>query len=164
MHALFQFSYVLVQFQYFVCPVGYNSETNSFSTSCDPPEIFKLHDYMVPPYLQALLGWVSMRPIPRTSYCLYPTWEHVTCDNERSGERTELESLFSYTDLQKHDLPRSYRFHYLDSSALSVQVPTPRRNLTLPSARSLSLPRSYRFLLCHLYPSNAKQSEMLQWR
>lgn len=60
----FMFSYVLVQFQYFVCPVGYNSETNSFSTSCDPPEIFKLHDYMVPPYLQALLGWTTVRLYP----------------------------------------------------------------------------------------------------
>ncbi|XP_075059361.1 phosphatidate cytidylyltransferase 1 [Mixophyes fleayi] len=60
----FLFSYVFVQFQYFVCPVEYNSETNSFSTGCTPSEIFRLHDYTVPPFLQSLLGWTTVRIYP----------------------------------------------------------------------------------------------------
>ncbi|XP_056424744.1 phosphatidate cytidylyltransferase 1 isoform X2 [Hyla sarda] len=60
----FIFSYILAQFQYFVCPVEYNSETNSFSASCEPSELFRLHDYTVPPYLQSLLGWTTVRMYP----------------------------------------------------------------------------------------------------
>ncbi|XP_073493213.1 phosphatidate cytidylyltransferase 1 [Phyllobates terribilis] len=60
----FMFSYILAQFEYFVCPADYNSETNSFSTSCEPSELFRLHDYTVPSYLQALLGWTTVRLYP----------------------------------------------------------------------------------------------------
>ncbi|KAM3938450.1 phosphatidate cytidylyltransferase 1 isoform 2-T2 [Leptodactylus fuscus] len=60
----FLFSYILAQFQYFVCPVEYNSETNSFSTSCEPSELFRIHDYAVPPYLQALVGWRTVGLYP----------------------------------------------------------------------------------------------------
>ncbi|XP_069834299.1 phosphatidate cytidylyltransferase 1 [Dendropsophus ebraccatus] len=60
----FLFSYILAQFQYFVCPVEYNSETNSFSTSCEPSELFRIHDYTVPPYVQSLLGWTTVRLYP----------------------------------------------------------------------------------------------------
>lgn len=58
------FSYILSQFQYFVCPVEYNSESNSFSTSCEPPEIFKIHDYAVPSFLQSILGWKTVKMYP----------------------------------------------------------------------------------------------------
>ncbi|XP_066430454.1 phosphatidate cytidylyltransferase 1 [Eleutherodactylus coqui] len=60
----FLFSYILVQFQYFVCPAEYNSETNSFSTTCEPSELFRLQHYTVPPYLQSLLGWTTVRMYP----------------------------------------------------------------------------------------------------
>ncbi|KAE8631166.1 hypothetical protein XENTR_v10001101 [Xenopus tropicalis] len=68
----FLFAYILAQFQYFVCPVEYSSETNSFSTKCEPSEIFRLHYYIVPAYLQPLLGrrTVSMYPFQIHSIAL----------------------------------------------------------------------------------------------
>uniref|UniRef100_A0A8C5LJB3 Phosphatidate cytidylyltransferase n=1 Tax=Leptobrachium leishanense TaxID=445787 RepID=A0A8C5LJB3_9ANUR len=60
----FAFSYILVQFQYFVCPLEYHNETNSFSAECEPAEIFRLHTYSVPPFLQILIGWETVRLYP----------------------------------------------------------------------------------------------------
>ncbi|KAM4809292.1 phosphatidate cytidylyltransferase 1 isoform 2-T2 [Rhinophrynus dorsalis] len=64
----FIFAYIFVQFQYFVCPMEYNSETNRFSSNCEPSEIFRPHDYTVPAYLQSLLG--------RKTVSLYPFQIH----------------------------------------------------------------------------------------
>lgn len=68
----FAFSYILVQFQYFVCPLEYHSETNSFSAECEPAEIFRLHKYSVPAFLQVLIGWktVSLYPFQIHSIAL----------------------------------------------------------------------------------------------
>ncbi|KAM8939361.1 phosphatidate cytidylyltransferase 1 [Pelodytes ibericus] len=68
----FLFSYVFAQFQYFVCPLEYHGETNSFSAECDPSEIFRLHSYTVPPFLQAIVGWktVSLYPFQFHSIAL----------------------------------------------------------------------------------------------
>nr|XP_009674885.1 PREDICTED: phosphatidate cytidylyltransferase 1 [Struthio camelus australis] len=60
----FIFSYFLAQYQYFVCPVEYNSETNRFVTECEPSELFQIKKYSVPPLLQAVLGWESVNMYP----------------------------------------------------------------------------------------------------
>ncbi|KAG8454378.1 hypothetical protein GDO86_000848 [Hymenochirus boettgeri] len=68
----FLIAYIMVQFEFFVCPVEYNSETNSFSTTCEPAGIFRLHKYTVPLYLQPLIGMetVSMYPFQIHSIAL----------------------------------------------------------------------------------------------
>ncbi|CAB1322460.1 unnamed protein product [Coregonus sp. 'balchen'] len=46
----FILAYLLAQFQYFVCPVEYNSETNRFTAECEPSDIFKtvnLYPYQI---------------------------------------------------------------------------------------------------------------------
>uniref|UniRef100_A0A8D0G747 Phosphatidate cytidylyltransferase n=1 Tax=Sphenodon punctatus TaxID=8508 RepID=A0A8D0G747_SPHPU len=64
----FVFAYFLAQYQYFVCPVEYNSETNQFATECEPSELFQLQKYSIPSLLQALLG--------RETVTLYPFQMH----------------------------------------------------------------------------------------
>ncbi|XP_040182428.1 phosphatidate cytidylyltransferase 1 [Rana temporaria] len=58
------FSYILSQIQYFICPVEFNNESNSFSTGCEPPMIFRIHDYAVPSFLQSILGWKTVKMYP----------------------------------------------------------------------------------------------------
>lgn len=53
-----QLAYLLSQFQYFVCPVGFNSESNSFTIECEPSEIFVLQEYTLPAALRDTLRWV----------------------------------------------------------------------------------------------------------
>uniref|UniRef100_A0A8C5NFL5 Phosphatidate cytidylyltransferase n=1 Tax=Gouania willdenowi TaxID=441366 RepID=A0A8C5NFL5_GOUWI len=44
----FILAYLLSQFQYFVCPVEFNSETNGFSVECEPSDIFVMQQYTLP--------------------------------------------------------------------------------------------------------------------
>lgn len=55
-----QLAYLLSQCQYFVCPVGFNSETNSFTVECEPSEIFLMQEYTLPAALQNILTWVRL--------------------------------------------------------------------------------------------------------
>uniref|UniRef100_A0AAY4BP38 Phosphatidate cytidylyltransferase n=1 Tax=Denticeps clupeoides TaxID=299321 RepID=A0AAY4BP38_9TELE len=48
----FIFAYLLSQYQYFVCPVEYNSETNRFAVECQPPDLFIQQEYTLPSNLQ----------------------------------------------------------------------------------------------------------------
>lgn len=57
-----QLAYLLSQFQYFVCPVGFNSETISFTVECEPSEIFVMQEYTLPAVLQNTLRWVRASP------------------------------------------------------------------------------------------------------
>ncbi|XP_034628259.1 phosphatidate cytidylyltransferase 1 isoform X2 [Trachemys scripta elegans] len=68
----FIFAYLLAQYQYFVCPVEYNSETNRFVTECAPSELFQIQNYSVPPFLQDVLGreTVNMYPFQMHSIAL----------------------------------------------------------------------------------------------
>lgn len=50
-----QAAYVLSKYQYFVCPVEYRSDVNSFVTECEPSELFQLQSYSLPPFLKAVL-------------------------------------------------------------------------------------------------------------
>lgn len=57
-------AYLLAQYQYFVCPVEYNSETNRFVTECEPSELFRLQKYAIPPLLQVVLGRETVNLYP----------------------------------------------------------------------------------------------------
>uniref|UniRef100_A0A667YTU7 phosphatidate cytidylyltransferase n=1 Tax=Myripristis murdjan TaxID=586833 RepID=A0A667YTU7_9TELE len=56
----FVLAYLLSQFQYFVCPAGYNSDTNRFTIECEPSDIFVLQEYTLPAVIQNTLRWVRL--------------------------------------------------------------------------------------------------------
>ncbi|XP_067377539.1 phosphatidate cytidylyltransferase 1 isoform X3 [Channa argus] len=60
----FILAYLLSQFQYFVCPVGFNSETNSFAIECEPSDIFVMHEYTLPTVVQNTLRWKTVNLYP----------------------------------------------------------------------------------------------------
>ncbi|XP_029455238.1 phosphatidate cytidylyltransferase 1 [Rhinatrema bivittatum] len=60
----FIFAYILSQYEYFVCPVDYSSETNRFSANCEPSQMFQLQKYSIPPVLQSILTWKSVSMYP----------------------------------------------------------------------------------------------------
>nr|XP_033770516.1 phosphatidate cytidylyltransferase 1 isoform X2 [Geotrypetes seraphini] len=68
----FILAYILSQYEYFVCPVDYNSETNRFSANCEPSQMFQLQKYTIPPGLQPILAWktVSLYPFQIHSIAL----------------------------------------------------------------------------------------------
>lgn len=53
-----QLSYVMAGCRYFVCPVEFNNDSNSFQVDCEPSELFQLQDYALPSVLESLTGWV----------------------------------------------------------------------------------------------------------
>lgn len=57
-----QLAYLLSRFQYFVCPVGFNSETIGFTVECETPDIFVMQEYTLPAVLQNTLRWVRSSP------------------------------------------------------------------------------------------------------
>ncbi|ELK16398.1 Phosphatidate cytidylyltransferase 1 [Pteropus alecto] len=65
-------AYVLSKYQYFVCPVEYRSDVNSFVTECEPSELFQLQSYSLPPFLKAVLRQetVSLYPFQIHSIAL----------------------------------------------------------------------------------------------
>lgn len=60
----FQFAYLLAQYQYFVCPVEYNSETNRFAVECEPSDLFVMQEYTLPAVVQNVMRWVRKRSSP----------------------------------------------------------------------------------------------------
>uniref|UniRef100_A0A5F8G935 Phosphatidate cytidylyltransferase n=1 Tax=Monodelphis domestica TaxID=13616 RepID=A0A5F8G935_MONDO len=67
-------AYILAKYQYFVCPIEYRSEINSFVTECEPSELFQLQTYSVPPLLKGVLRWVreaSILVLSRTRTNIY---------------------------------------------------------------------------------------------
>ncbi|XP_016863138.1 phosphatidate cytidylyltransferase 1 isoform X3 [Homo sapiens] len=61
---LIKAAYVLSKYQYFVCPVEYRSDVNSFVTECEPSELFQLQTYSLPPFLKAVLRQDFANTIP----------------------------------------------------------------------------------------------------
>lgn len=53
-----QLSYVMAGYRYFVCPVEFNNDSNSFQVDCEPSELFQLQDYVLPGVLASATGWV----------------------------------------------------------------------------------------------------------
>uniref|UniRef100_A0AAY5K4I9 Phosphatidate cytidylyltransferase n=1 Tax=Esox lucius TaxID=8010 RepID=A0AAY5K4I9_ESOLU len=57
-------SYVMSGYSFFVCPVEFNSDHNSFEVDCEPSDLFQLQDYALPAALQSLTGWPTVRLYP----------------------------------------------------------------------------------------------------
>ncbi len=57
--SLLQLSYMMSGYRFFVCPVEFNNDSNSFTVDCEPSELFQLQDYGLPPVLQSITGWVK---------------------------------------------------------------------------------------------------------
>lgn len=55
-----QLAYVMAGCRYFVCPVEFNNDLNSFQVDCEPSELFQLQDYALPSVLESITGWVSV--------------------------------------------------------------------------------------------------------
>lgn len=53
-----QLAHLMSQFQYFVCPVEFNSDTNRFTVECEPSDLFVMHEYSLPAGLQNVSSWV----------------------------------------------------------------------------------------------------------
>ncbi|TMS03624.1 Phosphatidate cytidylyltransferase 1 [Larimichthys crocea] len=60
----FILAYLLSRFQYFVCPVGFNSETNGFTVECEPSDIFVMQEYTLPAVVQNTLRWKTVNLYP----------------------------------------------------------------------------------------------------
>ncbi|XP_061115598.1 phosphatidate cytidylyltransferase 1 [Conger conger] len=60
----FLFSYLFAQYQCFVCPVAYDSETNRFAVECEPSEIFVLQEYTLPSLVQSTLRLKTVKLYP----------------------------------------------------------------------------------------------------
>ncbi|KPP61186.1 phosphatidate cytidylyltransferase 2-like, partial [Scleropages formosus] len=61
---LIKLSYVMAGYRCFVCPVEFNSDSNSFTVDCEPSELFQLQDYSLPAALESLTGWATVRMYP----------------------------------------------------------------------------------------------------
>uniref|UniRef100_A0A8C4RGP4 Phosphatidate cytidylyltransferase n=1 Tax=Erpetoichthys calabaricus TaxID=27687 RepID=A0A8C4RGP4_ERPCA len=57
-------SYVMAGYRYFVCPVEFNSDSNSFTVDCEPSELFQLHNYGLPSVVQSAIGWKTIHMYP----------------------------------------------------------------------------------------------------
>ncbi|XP_053466133.1 phosphatidate cytidylyltransferase 2 isoform X1 [Ictalurus furcatus] len=57
-------SYVMSGYRYFVCPVEFNNDSNSFTVYCEPSELFQLQDYTLPSVLQSFTGWTTVKLYP----------------------------------------------------------------------------------------------------
>uniref|UniRef100_A0A673ACU1 Phosphatidate cytidylyltransferase n=1 Tax=Sphaeramia orbicularis TaxID=375764 RepID=A0A673ACU1_9TELE len=57
-------SYVMAGYRYFVCPVEFNNDSNSFQVDCEPSELFQLQDYALPSILESVTGWTTVRLYP----------------------------------------------------------------------------------------------------
>lgn len=55
-----QLSYVMAGYRYFVCPVEFNNDSNSFQVDCEPSELFQLQEYVLPSILETATGWVKI--------------------------------------------------------------------------------------------------------
>lgn len=56
---LFQLSYVLCQYPYFVCPVEYSEAEDALKYVCDPSPIFRPQEYALPETVANLSALVS---------------------------------------------------------------------------------------------------------
>ncbi|KAJ8360891.1 hypothetical protein SKAU_G00174160 [Synaphobranchus kaupii] len=57
-------SYVMAGYRFFVCPVEFNNDSNSFTVDCEPPELFQLQEYGLPSVLESITGWTTVRIYP----------------------------------------------------------------------------------------------------
>ena len=51
---MFQISYGLLQFDYFVCPIDYDEVKGALSMECERSFAFRLHEYSVPWFIHGI--------------------------------------------------------------------------------------------------------------
>ena len=56
---VFQISYILVQFDFFICPIEYDEIKDELSMECERQAVFKLADYNLPQFVQNIGKVVS---------------------------------------------------------------------------------------------------------
>ncbi|ELT99753.1 hypothetical protein CAPTEDRAFT_161806 [Capitella teleta] len=61
-------SYILVQFDFFVCPIEYDMAAESLSLSCERAPVFKLAEYTLPQFVQNLCRTVGIHCNTFTTY------------------------------------------------------------------------------------------------
>ncbi|XP_041363199.1 phosphatidate cytidylyltransferase 2-like [Gigantopelta aegis] len=66
-------SYVLVQFDFFVCPIHYDEEKEALSMDCERNPVFHITEFNLPETLQ---GFFSLIRIPWTTVKIYPFLLH----------------------------------------------------------------------------------------
>ena len=57
---IFQLSYVLLQFDYFVCPINYDELQEQLSMECERAPVFRLAEYTLPQFMMNTLSLVSI--------------------------------------------------------------------------------------------------------
>lgn len=55
-----QASYVLVQYDFFVCPIEYNETKEMLSNECDRDYVFQVVEYAAPKFVQQIGAVVSL--------------------------------------------------------------------------------------------------------
>ena len=58
MFIIFQLSWALLHFDYLICPISYDDETNRMSMECEKNPVFVLTEYNYPETVQALFTLV----------------------------------------------------------------------------------------------------------
>lgn len=66
-------SYVLLHFDYLICPIEYDDETNRMSLECEKNPVFKLAEYDFPETMQALFMLIG---VPLRTFKTYPFMIH----------------------------------------------------------------------------------------
>jgi len=56
---IFQSSWVLCQYPYFVCPIEYSEELGRMTMDCEPGPLFRPTEYSLPFFIHPLLHIVS---------------------------------------------------------------------------------------------------------
>lgn len=59
-----QMSYVMCQYQYFVCPIEYSETQSAMTMECEPSRLFRLEEYTLPETMSGLLKLVCIEFTP----------------------------------------------------------------------------------------------------
>lgn len=53
-------SYVMCQYQYFVCPIEYSETQGAMTMECEPSRLFRLEEYTLPETMSGILKLVCV--------------------------------------------------------------------------------------------------------
>ncbi|XP_034256628.1 phosphatidate cytidylyltransferase, photoreceptor-specific [Thrips palmi] len=65
-------SYVMCQYQYFVCPIEYSETQGAMTMECEPSRLFRLEEYTLPETMSGLLKLIGVK----NTVTLYPFMLH----------------------------------------------------------------------------------------
>ncbi len=71
LHSYFcvQLSYVLLQYDYMVCPISWDEVKEELSMDCERAPVFKLAEYALPKFVMNILSLVRTKFLPRHIEC-----------------------------------------------------------------------------------------------